>query len=81
MKALRKCIAALTACLLVISCIPAVSADVVLFDYGDYYCGYENCEVTIRGYKGSEENLVIPDTINGYPVRTLKQGAFRNNNI
>ena len=33
-------------------------------------------EVTITGYMGSAKELVIPDTIEGYPVTSIKNQAF-----
>ncbi|MBR2047249.1 MAG: leucine-rich repeat domain-containing protein, partial [Oscillospiraceae bacterium] len=34
---------------------------------------------TITGYSGTDTNLVIPDTIDGYPVTTIGNDAFKNN--
>ena len=35
--------------------------------------------VTITKYNGTEKNLVIPDTIDGYPVYAIGEGAFQEN--
>ena len=35
--------------------------------------------VTIEGYIGDKTNVVIPDTIEGYPVKSIAYGAFRDN--
>lgn len=32
-------------------------------------------EVIITGYLGSDASVIIPDTISGYPVRTIGEGA------
>jgi len=34
--------------------------------------------VTIKGYKGDAEFVVIPETINGKPVTKIEKGAFEN---
>lgn len=34
--------------------------------------------VTIKGYHGDDETVVIPETIDGYPVTTVSTGAFKN---
>ncbi|XFA99145.1 leucine-rich repeat protein [Candidatus Izemoplasma sp. B36] len=36
-------------------------------------------EVTITGYSGSATDLIIPDTISGYPVTTIAENAFKEN--
>ncbi len=38
----------------------------------------ENGEITITGYTGSATDLVIPDTLGGYPVTTIGDYAFFN---
>ena len=37
--------------------------------------------VTITGYNGNHETVVIPETIDGYPVASLSKGAFKNCNF
>lgn len=39
---------------------------------GNYYRGYE-----ITGYAGTEKNIVIPDTYNGFPVIRIADKAFK----
>lgn len=34
--------------------------------------------VTITGYTGNHETVVIPETIDGYPVTSVNKGAFKN---
>ena len=34
--------------------------------------------VTITGYTGNHEVVVIPETIDGYPVASISKGAFKN---
>jgi hypothetical protein len=40
-----------------------------------------NDELTILAYTGSEKDLVIPDTIEGYPVLIIGEGAFRDKGL
>lgn len=67
------------ALVLLLSVVPAVSAE------GDYQLTYEvytdsvthEQGATIIGYTGTlPEKLVIPETIDGYPVRTINDGVF-----
>jgi hypothetical protein len=37
--------------------------------------------ITITGYTGNHENVVIPETIDGYPVAAINKGAFQNCNF
>jgi hypothetical protein len=37
--------------------------------------------VTITGYTGDHESVVIPETIEGYPVASINRGAFKNCNF
>ena len=34
--------------------------------------------ITITGYTGNHETVVIPETIDGYPVTTVNKGSFKN---
>ncbi len=34
--------------------------------------------ISIKGYKGSDEFVIIPETIDGKPVTTITKGAFEN---
>ena len=34
--------------------------------------------VTIEGYRGDHETVVVPETIDGYPVASIAKGAFEN---
>lgn len=47
--------------------------DETLFSYNDNY-GY----VTITGYNGTQPNVVIPEQIDGKPVREIGASAFEN---
>ncbi len=38
-------------------------------------------EITITGYNGTKQDLVIPGSINGLPVTAIGEGAFRAANI
>ena len=39
-----------------------------------------NGDITITGYSGSTNELVIPDTINGHPVTSIATNAFNDAN-
>jgi len=43
---------------------------------GDFEYTVEDGRVTITGYRGSEKNVVIPETIGGLPVAVIGSGAF-----
>jgi len=45
----------------------------------EYY--RESEKIYISGYKGTSKDLVIPETINGYPVTNITYGAFRSKNL
>lgn len=53
-------------------------------EYNDmYFCsreGKEN-ELTLTNYFGTEEDLVIPETVDGYTVTSIESTAFRNGAI
>lgn len=39
----------------------------------------KNIGITIKGYKGTSSNVIIPELIEGLPVKTIDSGAFKNN--
>ena len=41
----------------------------------------EDGEITITGYSGSSTDLIIPASINGYPVVAIADNAFENSSI
>lgn len=44
---------------------------------GDYtYTVSDDREVTITSYNGNDANLLLPDTLGGYPVTTIGDNAF-----
>lgn len=45
----------------------------------DFETKVENGTVTILSYKGTQEHLIIPSTINGLPVTAIADGAFAGN--
>ena len=49
--------------------------------FGDYEYSIVNDTVTIDEYKGTESNVVIPDTIDGKPVTVIGQNAFWGNRL
>lgn len=40
-----------------------------------------NNSATVTGYTGSNLNIIIPDTFNGYPVTAIGNNAFRNSKL
>jgi beta-glucosidase len=48
---------------------------------GDFEYTIENDIITITGYRGSEKNVNIPETINGLPVAVIGSGAFARNRL
>ncbi len=48
-------------------------------EFGDYRYTVENNEVTVVGYQGSEEHVVIPASIDGMPVAMIGGCAFSGN--
>lgn len=49
---------------------------------GDYkiHISYA-AEISIKSYSGSEENIIIPDNIEGYPVKYISEKAFSDCSI
>lgn len=45
----------------------------------EFLCEIENGEITVTGYIGSASNILIRDTLGGYPVTAIADGAFKNN--
>ncbi|MBQ3003567.1 MAG: leucine-rich repeat domain-containing protein [Clostridia bacterium] len=52
-----------------------------LEDYSDYTYEISNDEVTITGYNGQGGDVVIPETIEGYPVTAIGSNAFSGNKL
>lgn len=59
----------------------------LLIDYGyaqssddwEYTVYPSSNRVTITGYTGTDENIVIPESIEGYPVTTISRNTFKEN--
>ena len=66
----------LTFVMLICMCLPAFSAESNGFEY-EVISG--STSVRITGYKGSAENVVIPDIINGRTVVEISASAFSGN--
>lgn len=50
-----------------------------MLQYGDFsYAIHENEGIYIYSYQGKNANVVIPDTIDGYPVVYIGVGTFQN---
>ena len=47
--------------------------------YGDFYYTVSDNEVTITKYVGTSTSVTIPETIDGYAVTTIGNGAFSQN--
>jgi uncharacterized repeat protein (TIGR02543 family) len=71
-KALFKVLVVFTALLLLLTGFPATA----FADDSDYDITETTDAVTIIGYTGDDETLVIPETINGKPVREIAEWAF-----
>ena len=75
-KTIKKSLALLLSILMLMSVVPmgiSFAAD------SDYTYTVTDEKVTITKYTGSDEELVIPDTLGGYPVVAIGERAFRNN--
>ena len=57
--------------------IMATGTSAETLDNGLWY-SIENDEVTIGGYSGSATEVIIPETIEGYPVTKIRYNAFLN---
>lgn len=61
--------------------IPSFKADDDSIIFGEYD-GFEyyisNGSVTIQTYSGNDTDLIVPSTINGYPVNCISGQAFKN---
>lgn len=53
-----------------------VSGDYIIDDWKIYIS--EEGNISIKDYKGSSENVVIPDNFDGFPVVSIGQYAFKN---
>lgn len=61
--------------------VSASASDVIIIEgekNGFRYEIYNNEAVTILSYKGSEQDVIIPSEIDGYPVKGILNGAFCN---
>ena len=79
MRILKRSIALIIACLLIISCVPAVYAADASLTYGDFKYTVSDGEVTITKYTGTDASVVIPSKIDEMPVRYIGKYAFSNN--
>lgn len=77
MKILRKSIAVIIICLMVISCIPLVSAENM--QYNGFKYSIENGEVTVLGYVGEDTEIVVPSEIDGLPVCHIGKSFIEGN--
>ncbi len=48
---------------------------------GDYTYTVTDSKATITGYTGTDNNLVIPDTLGGYPVTEIGSNALREKGL
>ncbi|MFC4302010.1 leucine-rich repeat protein [Cohnella boryungensis] len=49
--------------------------------FGDFVYTTSNSEVTITKYNGTDKEVDIPSTINGYPVTSIEELAFTNKQL
>lgn len=76
MRILRNTLAAIIACLIIIGCVPVVSAETKT--EGDFNYSITDDAVTVVKYTGSDADVTIPDKIEGLDVTKLGE-AFLNN--
>ena len=60
----------------VLQIVAAVPFTALAETYGDFMYTVTNGNVTITGYEGAGGDVVIPDTIEGYPVTEIGNEAF-----
>ena len=61
---------------LLLSCCPAMSMQASAAVEGYYEYELEDSKATIYGYSGPGGNVIIPDTLGGYPVTAIGPCAF-----
>ena len=72
---MKKMLAALMACMLLLSAIPATADNVRTS--GDYqYTIKGNGTATIVGYTGKQNDIILPSLIDGYTITTIGANAF-----
>lgn len=54
------------------------SSTVLAQTEGDFTYSISDSQATITGYTGSAAELILPDTLGGYPVTAIRYCAFRN---
>jgi len=54
-------------------------SNTAVFEYGDYEYEIVGDSITIVKYNGDDEELVIPDTMDGLSVTVIGEGAFKEN--
>ncbi len=59
--------------------LPPIAAALTLqaAQYGDFEYALSGGEIAITGYAGSNSDVSIPETIDGYPVTRIGEDAFR----
>ena len=70
---MKKLICLLLALLMLTTALPTVMAET---SEDGFTYEIENGEVTVTGYRGASDELVIPDTLGGYPVTVIGEEAF-----
>ena len=65
----------LVVCVLLVG-IPSQVHAKTTYSEGYFYYQIEDESITITGYFGNRETVVVPSTIAGYPVSKIAQGAF-----
>lgn len=80
---MKKIFSVFLALVMVIAAVPAVSSSAVTAEESLQYLEYEikNGEVCITGCDESATEIVIPHTIEGYPVKFIEQYAFASSGL
>ncbi len=80
---MKRIISVLISIVMIVSVISVapITTDAVSAVYGDFKCSVKDGICTIDKYVGDDLYVVIPQTINGYPVGVIGQCAFQNTDI
>jgi len=71
----KRIVSLIMAMMLVLGIVPISAADVA---DGDYTYEIYDGEATITGYTGTDKNIELPATLDGYPITKIGAGAFNS---
>lgn len=81
-KKMKRIVAAAFSCFMLLGLIPITSQTVGAEESEDGEWEYEIDQITktvhITGYNGTDDAIIIPDTINGYTVSLIDSSTFYN---